>query len=144
MPPRKPTEQHILAGTFKPSRHGDPRVAQADGVAVPPEGLSPEALAFWEEVVPGLIERGLAKAADSYYLGLMCFWYAQERKLLQALSEMDVREPGYAQLQHTAGGAQINFDKIACRFGLTPSDRAKLRIDSKVGSRIKTRQRTQA
>ncbi len=127
--PRKPHELKVLEGTFRPDRDGDPATVPASGSPAPPAHLKGEALAFWKSVVPGLIEAGVAKERDAAELAGMCEWWARYRRFSRQLD----RAKGTAKnLQAMVVRAGISWDKfasIACRFGLTPADRAKLRAD---------------
>lgn len=142
--PRKPDEVHILEGTFRPDRHGDPSASVvADGEPTPPRHLKGEALAFWKDTVPGLVTRKVAAACDSAALACMCDWWARHRKYCRALDRMKSTDRRLYQMTILAGIAWSNFDKIACRFGLTPGDRTKLRTPANEGKppRVMARKR---
>lgn len=127
--PRKPDEMKILDGTWRADRDGDPSAdVVADGEPVPPSFLKGEALRFWREVVPGLVASGIAKARDSYQLAELCTWWARHRRLSRMIDTAKNADKRLHSLILMAGIAWMNFDKIAVRFGLTPSDRAKLRL----------------
>lgn len=127
--PRKPTAIKILEGTFRADRDGA-------AAAVPePEGqpsslhLGGEALEFWGRITPGLVARGVAKACDSEALVMLAEWWARGRECSRALESLAVNEKGAYQLLVMCGIATTHFDRLASRFGLTPSDRARLRIE---------------
>jgi len=125
--PPKPTELKLLDGTFRADRDGDPSTVKAEGVAAPPRGLSRESRAFWNEIVPGLVTAGLAKACDAPQLAAMCQWYARARKWERALDREKPSSKTHSMMVQVAIAWQ-NFDRVASRFGLTPSDRSKMRI----------------
>jgi P27 family predicted phage terminase small subunit len=136
--PRQPDELKILRGTFRADRDGDPAEAvPASGAPKPPTHLKGDGLKFWKQVVPGLVESGVAKACDAPALAMMCEWWARYRKLSMLLDEdapennpvaQVLKEKQEYQRLVMLGIAWTNFDKVAARFGLTPSDRAKLRL----------------
>lgn len=141
--PRKPVAQKVAEGTFRPDRDGDPALqVEASGLPVPPADLSAEALAFWNLIVPQLVASKVAAEADSTQLGMMCQWWARYQRYSEACDTLPIDDKGLYQMTVLCGIAWTNFDKIAARFGLTPSDRAKLRVDpSKAATRVDSRKR---
>lgn len=87
-----------------------------------PAWLSTEARAEWDRV---------AKACDAPALACMCEWWAEHQRARRALRNLAVSHKRYYQTLVGSGIAWSNFDKIAARFGLTPVDRAKLRLPKK-------------
>lgn len=127
--PRKPDELKILQGTFRKDRDGVPAVVVPDGDVVPPDYLGDAALTFWHTIVPTMLSVGLAKPTDVPQLASMCEWWARHRRYSAILDAMDDNDKRLYQTTMLCAIASTNFDKIAARFGLTPSDRAKLRVD---------------
>ena len=134
--PRKPVAAKILAGTFRADRDGPPSSqVGAGGAPEAPARLSGEALALWGRVVPGLAASGVARSCDSEALAMMCEWWGRYRRFSEALDRaLDAGESTY-QLTLQVGIATTNFDRLAARFGLTPADRAKLRVDAAAAPR---------
>src|SRR5262245_32665530 len=129
--PKKPDELKLLKGTWRRDQDGDPAtVIQAPGVPAMPRRLTGEAAEMWGRVVPGLIAAGLARECDTDQLALMCEWYGRYREYSDRLDTAPESQDTY-RLMIQVGIANTNFDKVASRFGLTPSDRAKLRADSR-------------
>jgi P27 family predicted phage terminase small subunit len=134
--PRKPIALKILDGTYRADRDGPAGASvPAGGAPEPPPDLAGEARAFWGQVVPGLCARGVAAACDAPALACMCQWWARYRRFGEMLDQSAgapaEEAPTPANLYRlvlNTGIAWSNFDKIACRFGLTPADRAKLRV----------------
>ena len=126
--PRKPTQLHILDGTFKPCRHGGDGEPVADGEPERPRFLRGEALAFWKEVVPGLVEMKVAKAADAPALAQMCQWWAACRRFQKMLNRARDTDKNLFRITAALAMASDKFNSYAGRFGLTPSDRTRLRI----------------
>jgi P27 family predicted phage terminase small subunit len=126
--PRKPDEQHILAGTWRADRHGDPSASVvATGEPEAPPHLKGAALAFWREVVPLLVGAGLAKAVDAPMLAQLCEWHTVYRGAMDAL----LKKGGRTKENILASAiAQDKFTALAQRFGLSCLDRTKLRADA--------------
>jgi phage terminase small subunit len=142
--PRKPTEQHVLAGTYRRDRHG-PLEDAADGSFAPPEkpaGLGSKASDFWDVVVK-LLE-GVVRERDGPQLHQLCFWWAKWEDAEIAIQDFEIGTMDYTRALNVASVASQNFDRIAKRFGLTPADRAALRAEHattqkpKVATRPKT------
>lgn len=124
--PRKPIQAKILDGSYREDRDGP--IPPATGS--PPEspaGLHGEALAFWGRVVPDLIERGVVAGSDTTALVLMCEWWALYRRLRDSLPP-EGSLAGQTQTITQMAIATDKFDRLASRFGLNPSDRARLRL----------------
>lgn len=139
--PAKPDELKILDGTWRADRDGDPSASVvAEGEPSCPSWLDGEALAYWREIVPDLVRGGLAKARDSAELAAMCEWWGMYRRLSRSLDRAKPKERHSVLVQ-----VAICWDKyhhIAQRFGLTPADRAKMRLPASVaGSAPKVRAR---
>jgi phage terminase small subunit len=129
---RKPNEMHILDGTFRADRHGDPSEAVvAEGEPLPPAWLKGEALAFWSEVVPQVVQLRVARAIDAPELASLCEWWARTRKLSRKVDRLAVGTPRYGTALRALVAAFATFDRLASRFGLTPGDRARLRVQEK-------------
>jgi P27 family predicted phage terminase small subunit len=130
--PKKPDDLKILDGTWRRDRDGKPEErVQAEGEPVPPSHLKGESLSFWKHVVPGLIKSGVAKEADAPELAMMCEWWGRYRRYSRMLDRMKNNDKNLYQTTILCGIACTNFDKVASKFGLTPSDRAKLRVPNK-------------
>ena len=118
--PKKPDELHVLQGTWRKDRNGDPSTeCVAGGEPEMTRKLKGEALKYWRRLVPDLMASGLAKARDSEALTALCEWWAAYGAAMDA---GDTRT------------AAVAFDKWrtgAAAFGLTPMDRAKLRAPAK-------------
>lgn len=132
--PRKPIPELLLEGKFRADRHGDPATQWLpDGEPEMPSWLKGDAKTFWQSVVPALVKRGAATAVDATELAACCYWWAQFRKVSKAIDEIgDPTEKKYYSLSQIAGMAWKNFTTAAAKFGLNPSDRAKLRLEALV------------
>jgi P27 family predicted phage terminase small subunit len=126
--PRKPTADLILEDKFRRDRHGEPsEVWIPAGAPQMPDWLGPDAQALWRSVVPALANRGVATSVDAAELGALCDWFARYRTAIRALDAVtDIKSTEYYRLQILAGAAFKNFSTTASKFGLNPSDRARL------------------
>lgn len=120
--PRKPTAILKLEGDYSPSRHGyrgaEP---QPDGTPRKPIGLPRDAGLHWDQIVPELSRLGVATRIDEAALEDMCRWWGR----MQVLSRKTKQD--YRTLTLAAMCAK-QWRDYASRFGLTPSDRAKLSV----------------
>ncbi len=138
---RKPTELHVLEGTYRKDHHGDPHSVPASGEPEPPTTLSAEERAYWDHIVPILLGMGVAKKADTDEIVKMCRWWVEWNKAMDHLSNMRASRKGYGTAVRTAAVASDAYDRVAKRFGLTPCDRAKIRTGVAQASKIRTRPR---
>ena len=120
--PRKPTSILKLEGAYHPSRHGD-RSGEpvATGSPVKPKDMTPAASKHWDEVVGELIRMGIAKQIDQTALVQMCEWFS-ECKRLQKSKTKDYKNLTMWSCAHK------QWRDLASRFGMTPSDRARLDV----------------
>ena len=128
--PRKPTAKHKLEGTFRPDRHGDRGDLLLDLPGSPqmPGGLNDDARELWLRVVTQLTRAKVAVEIDSSQLEAMCRWWARylenERHACEFAHDIEAGDV----YEKRAKRAWDAFDKVAARFGLTPADRAKLKL----------------
>jgi len=84
--PRKPTSKHLADGTLHVTRHASRmREPKFDGQPVKPKGMSLEAQRHWDEVVPSLEEKGVAKGIDASALRAMCEAWAEYQTALRMM-----------------------------------------------------------
>lgn len=128
--PRKPTAKHKLDGTFREDRHGgrgDASIA-LPGTPEMPVGLGDDARELWLQVVAQLMQAKIVVQIDSSQLEAMCRWWARymenERHACEYAHDIEAGEI----YERRAKRAWDAFDKVASRFGLTPADRAKLKV----------------
>lgn len=129
--PRKTIEQRLAEGSYRPGRHGPISASVAGrGVPVPPGDLAPGPRAYWDRLCPKLTEAGVACETDSEALALLCWWLHELSLLRAAIDQARERGVPVRSQEYVAVGiATDKVDKLAGRFGLTPSDRAKLKAD---------------
>jgi phage terminase small subunit len=129
---RKPTAALKLHSDLRACHHGDrSREPQPTGKPVKPPTLTGAAGAHWNAVVPSLIETGVATAQDTPALTRLCeFWGEYERT-----RDSEPKDRKRLLMMVTAHRQWID---LASRFGLTPSDRARIVSDGKDKARSKT------
>ncbi len=124
--PRKPTKTLKLHGGLRKDRHSSRSdEPKPTGKVVKPKGMSKDATAHWDQVVPGLLNTGVATSADVSALVRMCEWWAEGEKCRRSKSWKPM-----ARVQAFAV-AHKQWRDLASRFGLTPSDRANLTVKDK-------------
>ena len=127
--PRKPTEKHLLDGTFRKDRHGP---VPADlGTAPPPvkpADLTGPAGEFWNRVT--VLLAGVVRDRDGEQLAELCRWWARVQKVGAALDKSAPGSLVYGRLMNQASTASATFDRIAKRFGMTPADRAAVAAEA--------------
>jgi P27 family predicted phage terminase small subunit len=128
--PRKPIPELVLEGRFRSDRHGEAAgVWIPDGAPEKPPELSGDAAELWAAIVPHLARSAVATAIDAAELTAMCEWWQRYRRASRALSAIeDEQSTEFYRLSILSGMAWKNFAAGASKFGLNPSDRAKLRL----------------
>jgi P27 family predicted phage terminase small subunit len=84
---------------------------------------------MWQAVVPSLVATGVATEFDSAELTVMCEWWRQYRKIQKAINKVGATNPAYYKLMIQMNMASNNFDKLAAKFGMTPADRTRVRVE---------------
>lgn len=129
--PRKPLPERLLEGSYRADRHGNPdEVWLPDGLPTMPDWLDGDAKLLWQSLLPELKKRGVATEVDAAELAGMCDWWARYRQAARALNELNPKDEGYYSLSMLCGMAWKNFSAASAKFGLNPSDRAKLRLEA--------------
>lgn len=109
---------------------------------IKPTGMERGQSKVWDQLFP-LISR-VAREGDAPLLADLCFWWNELRKIKAEISKMKPSDKRYNQRITGAAIIQDKVDKIACRFGLTPADRTRLRVEmaGPQKPRVATRPRT--
>lgn len=140
---RRPVEGRILDGSYKPSRHGPlPDTSDMPIPPVKPVGLKGDAARFWDELIATVGK--YSRDSDGMMLAVLSELCSERARVWAALRKTKPGAKGYNQLLVALGICTDKVDKIASRFGLTPSDRAKLRAEQvgPVKAKVATRPRT--
>lgn len=134
--PRKPTAAHILDGTHRSDRHGEQADQwQPDGAPKMPAWLNNDAQTLWQELSPRLVESNVATCVDAAELAALCDWWARYREAARVADGIkDKQSTKFYRLSILASMAWKNFATAGAKFGLNPSDRARLKIDN--GQRV--------
>lgn len=126
-------------GTLRDDRHSDTPDAPP-GEAVKPDWVKGDAARYWDHIAPHLDASGLLSVLDEEALGGMCFFLAEFVKSNQTLEKWEEAggtpgmsvTPNGCLIQHPAVGlrnkAWEKFEKLAGKFGKTPSDRASIHM----------------
>ncbi len=127
--PRKPDALKLNDGTWRADRDGSHEdVVLAPGVPSKPDALSKHAGELWDAIVPGLVEAGCVAEIDGIMLREMCQWYSVYRQWAEPLDAGEPDDDGARRRLMGACAAWKQFEALAARFGLTPADRARLRV----------------
>ncbi len=125
--PRKPDALKLTDGTA--DRDGDlADVVLPPGVPSKPDSLSKHAGELWDAIVPGLIECGAVAAIDGTMLAAMAEWHARYRQWAGPLDAGEPDDDGSRRRLMGACAAWKQFEGLASKFGLSPGDRARLRV----------------
>jgi phage terminase small subunit len=143
--PRKSVEQHVLDGTYRKDRHGPLTPENTPATAPPPpvpSNLTTAERAAWKQLTALLA--GVVKPRDTPTLVELCRWMARADLIAVALAAVKPGAKGFAQLLTAAAIATDKVAVLSGRFGLSPSDRAKLGADvhTPAPAQVKTRPRT--
>lgn len=139
---KKPTNLHIAEGTHRADRHGDPAdEIQAEGEPIPDDDLPPMGKKLWEQIVPQLITQNVVSVLDSAALNLLCRQYARGMAWDQKILNRKRLDKNMMKDERMSSMIWNDFARMAARFGLSPADRASLRIEKPKNTGIPKRNR---
>lgn len=128
--PPKPTAAHLLEGTNR-SYHETDNQWSPDGAPTMPAWMKLDARDLWEQLAPRLVASNVATSVDAAELAALCDWWARYREAsIVADSVKDKQSTEFYRCSILASMAWKNFATAAAKFGLNPSDRARLKIDN--------------
>ena len=134
--PPKPTKLKVLEGTHRPDRWGDPNHEMSpDGLPVEAVTLDGAAREHWDDVVPVLIQTGVATSADGYALTAMC----EAWQLMRESHVLAKQNPTGKGERCSYLGYLKQWESFAARFGLTPSDRTRIRVNKPTGDELESK-----
>lgn len=120
-----PTETLRLHGGYRADRHGDRAdAAPPDGMPVKPDSFGEVESALWDQVVPDRVRRKLVGEADTAELVSLCELWG----LYRASYALAKVAPTDKEIRCAVTGYWAAFDRVAAKFGLTPSDMASLKV----------------
>jgi len=131
--PPKPTAAHKRDGTYKRTRHGNRTDApQTSSLPGPPEHFGRDAVLLWCRVVDSLPQETFGEQ-DFAGLQAACEWWDQYCRLRDSLASLDaaIDPKGYSSVFNCVVKASQRFESLMARFGLSPVDRARLRLAPK-------------
>ena len=129
--PSEPTALKLVKGTR------DDRVNRLEpapiGDVVAPVELGGKALEVWERLAPDMIRLGVLTPWDTDHFAAYCRWVVVEMNALDVVDRDGAMIPGERGLvknpaMQIARDAGARMTAIGSRFGMTPSDRAKLSV----------------
>jgi phage terminase small subunit len=123
--PAKPLSLHHLDGTYRRDRHGGRPAAPPAGQPERPADLQGEAAAFWDTTVADLAAVGVVGRLDTALLRAAAELWGLYRKAL-AVADQD---PVNKLVRCAVVSYYAAWERAAAKLGLSPADRAKLRLD---------------
>jgi P27 family predicted phage terminase small subunit len=138
--PPKPTSLLLLQGTARKKRHlekraGEPAVSGDGSLPPPPEDLSDEVLAAWEELAAA-IEFKIFSAEDVHAFRTFAAMWATWKKCQEHVEQNGVTEEKdtkHGTVKQMTSEARIWMELNSklllyfSRFGMTPADRSRVR-----------------
>lgn len=132
-PKPAPTAAKKLAGE-KASRINDAEPEPTAGPVTPPDWLSAEARAVWDDLAPDLVAKGVLTTWDTEAFAVLCDAVTHYRQASAAVADDGVLVPGRRDAVVKHPGMQLVRDTAATirayagEFGLTPSSRSGVSI----------------
>jgi P27 family predicted phage terminase small subunit len=132
-PGSKPTALRVLHGDRK-DRINDAEPVPPTGEIVCPDWASEQAREIWVRLGPGLESRGVLTVWDTDAFLVLCEALARYRTATQLVNGSALLVQGGSGLMknpalQVQAEAERTFLTYASRFGLTPSDRASIKVE---------------
>lgn len=132
-PAAKPTQLRVLHGDRR-DRINDTEPAPPTGEVVCPAWASEHAQEIWVRLAPGLQSRGVLTVWDIDAFLVLCEALARYRAATQLVNGSALLVQGGSGLMknpalQVQAEAERTFLTYASRFGLTPSDRASIKVE---------------
>lgn len=141
MPPKKPNELKILAGTYRPSRDNTDAPTPKAETPAPPAWLDESGAASWAELIEQLEPTKVLTRADRTALGLVADTLAEYTAARESVRENGAtyakRSRGRSALRRPvpevaiATNARRDLFKMLESFGLSPASRHRVTMDPK-------------
>src|SRR5580658_8604532 len=128
--PRKSKANKALRGTDRPDRERGREIDLQPGSPRKPSDLSPRASVFWELVVPQLVQAKIVSEIDAIAIADMCEARATLEEIRAALKGLAITSTDYYRTLMSSQVADKKYHSLASKFGLTPADRQRIRIDT--------------
>lgn len=140
--PPKPLSLHIAEGTLREDRHGSKDdIPHPEGKPKRPSKMKKDAAWLWDNHVAKLVESGVATAIDAPQLWRMCDCWHELRRCWAELEKTQPVEKDYYRYLLQSQMLEKMFDSIASRFGLTASDRMRIKITNTESKSVGVRSR---
>lgn len=138
--PKATKELLDLSGTYRQDKHGNRGDSKAiafpkDTILAPPSSYSAKAKKAWASIVPGLIRQGILSDIDLPSLDMMFHAYEEYTKAKAAIAKYDKENPDLLTAESITNRKRLNawmigsiteFNKIAARFGIMPTERVRI------------------
>jgi phage terminase small subunit len=122
----KPLKLAIMDGTYRTDRNKFS--PGAGGEIKRPNGLGRYGNKLWKSTIDYVVAIGGGEC-DTESLASMCKWYNEYRRIAFSVEKMSPMDDNYRTLLYAMATAFRQFSDMAGRFGLTPVDRAKLKVE---------------
>ena len=139
---RKPRSSHLKMLEGAPlSRLNLDEPLPSEGVIVPPAELPPDAMEVWRRKAPDLIARRVLSTWDVDAFAAYCRAVALFNRAADQVERegASTERPYKGQVASPAFRAMVAAEKmmtsIGARFGMTPADRASLKVEGNLGAR---------
>lgn len=138
--PPKPTNMKLLHGDAEknPQRINRNEPIAPEAEIAPPGDLSDDARAVWDRLSPSLIAAGVLTYWDTDTFAIVCnavvdYWRARKYvdnspPLVQGSTGL-IKNPAIGAMKD----AEATLSAYGSRFGMTPSDRTKIKVDAAGG-----------
>jgi P27 family predicted phage terminase small subunit len=125
-PAKTPTSILGARGSWRAKgRGGEP---EALGLPERPDWLDPTAVKVWEQLLPLLVKQQCAAEIDAAMLGMLCHHYSAFLRAKKVYDVADPASPEWKRLHDAINTSTAHIEKLSQRFGLTPADRAGIKI----------------
>ena len=140
MPAPKPISAHLAEGTFRADRHCQPSKAAATSGDLPrkPNDLDGIASEHWSHVIE--FRGSWLAESDGPVLRALCELWSLRQRTLLLLQE----NPADKLVRTSFQSYHDAWQKLACKFGITPQDRARMGEEIFEPLKVRSRQREAA
>jgi len=95
-----------------------------------PASLKGEAKAEWNRIIPLLVDKGVVSEVDRAALIALCQAWADYQDFREAASRLVKGSMDWRRMVSAKHEAFAEWQSLAQRFGLTPADRPRVKINS--------------
>lgn len=137
-PKSRPNHLKALEGVREDRINRDEPIPTEDRVA-PPRDMSDEAWAVWHRLAPDLTAKNVLTAWDVDAFSAFCEWVAVYQRAASEVRDYGIVARGSQDQRVIAPALKVMAEattqmrSLGSRFGLTPADRAELKVDTHSG-----------